>query len=150
MVDCAADKRSLRFYTPNEITIATVPLVICNKLWYLEQDITSTLYRSKIATASNLFFHLVTGSTLHNLWHHRLFHTGTFITDNINKVVDGVPSLRKRNPFFSCHDCFKEKITAQIRDYNCNSDRATIPGGRFNMDYGFVRGANTAKVTDDP
>ena len=72
-----------------------------NRLWYLEQDITSTIYRSEILTTSDSFIHAVTGSTLHNLWNHHLCHAGKFVTDNIDKVVDGVPSLYKRNPSLS-------------------------------------------------
>ena len=150
MADCATGTGHLRFYKSNEITIATIPLVMRNRLWYLEQDITSTVYRAKIAFASDAFVHSMYGSTLHNLWHHRLCHAGQFATFNIDKVVDGVPSLRKRNPFFSCHDCSKGKMTAKIKGSNKDPHRATTPGGRFNMDYGFVRGAHTTKNEDGP
>ena len=101
MADCTTGTDNHRFYSSNEITIASVTLIMRNCLWYLEQDISSTIYRSKIATASDSFVHAVTGSTLHNLWHHRLCHSGQFVTNHIDKVIDGVPSLHKRNPFFS-------------------------------------------------
>ena len=76
IANCATGSGELRFDKSNKITIANMPLVMHNRLWYLEQDITSTLYRSKIATASNDFVNRVSGSTLHNLWHHRLCHAG--------------------------------------------------------------------------
>ena len=106
--------------------------------------------RSQISTATGAFIHAVTGSILHNLWYYRLCHAGKFLIDNIDKVVDGVPSLYKRNPFFSCHDCSKVKITHQIRGYNKLPERAYTPGGRFHMDYGFVRGSTATKDEDGP
>jgi len=99
---------------------------MCNKLWYIDQDVASTLYCSKIGTSSNAFVHSVTRSTLHHLWYHRLCH------------ADGVPSLKKRNPFFSCGNCSSGKMTQQIKGYNKTPDRATEQGGRFNMDYVFL------------
>ena len=121
-----------------------------NKLWYFEQDISSTLYRSKMATESDAFIHKVTGSTLHNLWHHCLCHTGKLATDHIDKVADGVPCLRARNPFFSCQNCSDGKMTAKIKNYNKEPDHATQICRRFNMDYGFVRGENTIKNEHRP
>ena len=89
--------------------------------------------------------HRVTGSTLHNLWHHRLCHAGKCVTDNIDKVADGVPSLRKRSPFFLYNDLSRGKMTNQIRGYSKSPERASTPGGRFHMNYGFVRGSTTIK-----
>ena len=105
--NCTKGKGELRFYKTNTITRATVSITMINKLWYVEQDITSTVYRAKIGSSSDAFVRSVTGSTLHHLWHHRLCHSGTFVTNNIDKVADGVPSLKKRNPFFSRGDCAK-------------------------------------------
>ena len=87
MADCKTGAGNLRFYKSDEITIASVPLVMRNKLWYLEQDITSTVYRANIGPSSDAFVRAVTGSTLHNLWHHRLCHAGKFVTDNIGKGI---------------------------------------------------------------
>ena len=89
-----------------------------NKLWYIDQDVTSTVYRATIDTASDSFTHSVTGLSLHHLWHHRLCHAGKIIMDNIAKAIDGVPSLKKRNTFFSCGDCSSAKMTDQIKGYN--------------------------------
>ena len=133
MANCATGNGELRFYKTNGITRCSVPLVMHNKLWFFEQDISSTLYRSKMATDSDAFIHKVTCSTLHNLWHHRLCHTGKFATDNIDKVADGVPCLRARNPFFSCQDCSDGKMTQQKRGYNKDPERATRICGRFNI-----------------
>ena len=129
---------------------ATVPLVMQNKLWFFEQDISSTLYRSKMATDSNAFFYKVTGSTLHNFWHHRLCHTGKFATDNIYKVADGVPCLRTCNPFFSCQNYYHGKVTTKIKGYSKDPERATKVCRRFNMGYGFIRGNDTIKSEDGP
>ena len=89
-----------------------------NKLWFLEQDVTSTLYHAKIGPSSDAFVRAITGFTLHNPWHHPLCHAGKFVTSNIDKVVDGVPSLQKQIPFFSCQDCSSGKMTTRIRGYN--------------------------------
>ena len=148
--NCTKGKGELRFYKTNTITRATISITMINKLWYIEQDITSTVYRAKIGSSSDAFVRSVTGSTLHHLWHHRLCHSGTFVTNNIDKVADGVPSLKKRNPFFSCGDCSSGKMTEKIRGYNKNPLRATSTGERFNMDYGFVRGSTTFKNETGP
>ena len=101
LANCKTGGVELRFYKTNGVTRCSVPLRMHNKLWYIEQDIASTVYRAKIRTCSDAFVHAINGTTLHNLWHHRLCHAGKFVTDNIDKAVKGVPSLRKRNPFFS-------------------------------------------------
>ena len=101
-------------------------------------------------TESNAFIHTVTGSTLHNLWHHCLCHTGKFATDHINKVEDGVLCLHARNPFFSCQNCSDGKMTTKIKGYKKEPDRATQICRRFNMDYGFVRGNDTIKNEHGP
>ena len=77
----------------NNITGSTLPLVITNKIWLIHQDPTATVYCTEIKQSSNTFVRTVTGITLHNLWHHRLFHTSKFCTGNINKVGECVPSL---------------------------------------------------------
>ena len=41
-------------------------------------------------------------------------------------------------------------MTDPIKGNNKNSDRATTPGGRFNMVYAFVRGVHTTKNEDGP
>ena len=41
-------------------------------------------------------------------------------------------------------------MTSKMRGYNKILDRATIPGGRFHMDYGFVRSKHTTKSEDGP
>ena len=148
--DCLQGTGELRFYKTDAITRAAINITMNNKLWYINQDIESTLYRAKIRTASDAFVHSVTGSTLHHLWHHRLCHAGKFVTDNIATVADGVPSLKRRNPFFSCGDCSSGKMTDMIKGYNKQPARATQRGGRFNMDYGFVRGKTTFKNEDGP
>ena len=94
----------LRFYKSSKINRAILQITMRNKLWYTDQNVTLTLYHSKIGTSSNAFVHSVTELTLHHLWHHCLCHAGRFITDNIAKVTDIVPSLKKRNPFFSQQD----------------------------------------------
>ena len=121
-----------------------------NKLWYIDQDVTSTVYRSKINSSSDTFVHSVSGSTLHHLWYHYLCHVGKFVTDNITKVADGVPSLKKRNLFFVCGDCSNGKMTNKIKGYNRDPERAIIQGGRYHVDYGFVLGNDTIKSKIGP
>ena len=60
----------LRFYKSNGITTYSVPLVVWDKIWYLERDITSTLYQVNIGTSSNAFVRAITRSALNNICHH--------------------------------------------------------------------------------
>ena len=110
-----------------------------NKLWYIEQDVSSTIYRAQIEEASGAFAHTINGSTLHSLWHHRLCHAGKFACDNVEKVADDVPFLRSRNTFFSCKDCSARRMKNKIKGFNRNSIRATCQGGQFNINFGFFR-----------
>ena len=57
------------------------------------------VYRAKIGPSSDAFLRLVTNSTLYHMWHHRLYHPGQFMTDNVDKAADGVLSLKPQNPF---------------------------------------------------
>ena len=41
-------------------------------------------------------------------------------------------------------------MTAQIKGYNSDPNRARGPGQRFHMDYGFVRGKSVTKGEDGP
>ena len=101
-----------------------------------------------MATDSNALVQKVTGSTLHNLWHHHLCHIGKFATDNVDKLADSVPCLLARNPFFSCQNCSDGKTTTKNKVYSKDPNRATKICGRFIMDYGFVRGNDTIKSED--
>ena len=72
------------------------------------------------------------------------------ITDNIEKVVDGAPSLRKRETFFLCWDCSSGKTTQMIKGYNKDPVRANKSGRHFCIDYGFVRGKSVTKTEYGP
>ena len=82
--NCSKGNRESQIYKSNTITRATISTTWVNKLWYIEQDITSTVYCAKIGISSDAFVRSVTGSTLHHLWHHRLCHSETFMTNNID------------------------------------------------------------------
>ena len=92
--NCKTGSGQLRFFKSNGISIFSVPLIMVNKLWYITQDTASNQYCSQVQECSEAFIKSVSGTTLHNLWHHRLCHAGQFVCDNIDKVVDGVPSLK--------------------------------------------------------
>ena len=85
---------------------------------------------------------------MHNLWYHILCHAGKFVTDNIDKVVERVPSFKARNPFFSFHACSKVKITQNMKGYNKEPLRATSYSGQFNMGFGFSRGKTVTNNED--
>lgn len=146
----ASGEGSLRFYNSNGLTTSTLALKMRNKLWYILQDTASTIYRAKITSLSFAFIRAVSGTTLHNLWHHRLCHAGKFCTNNIDKVADGVPCLKRRNPLFSCHAWNSGKMTKQIKGHKYDPLRAKGPGRRFNMDFGFVRVKSVTKGEDGP
>ena len=50
--------------------------------------------------------------------------------------------------FFKCGDRSSGKMTNQIKSYNKSPNHAIIPGGRFNMDFRFVRGTSTTNNED--
>ena len=70
--NCKTGGGELRFYKTNGITKCSIALIMRNRLWYFDQDASSTIYRSKIASTSYAFIHAVHGSTLHHPCHHRL------------------------------------------------------------------------------
>ena len=70
--------------------------------------------------------------------------------DNVSKVTEGIPTLKHRNKFFHCDICAKGKMTKKKKGFNDNPGRAIEPGGRFNMDFGFVRGNTVTKAEDGP
>ena len=108
--NCKTGGGELRFYNTNGIKKCSTPLIMRNRLWYFDQDMSSTLYRSTIATASDAFVHAVHGSTLHHLWHHRLCHAGTAVTDHIDKVVlGGSLTSGVRTPSFCANTAHLER-----------------------------------------
>ena len=130
----------LRFYSSSGLNHITVPLIMKNNLWFVEQDVARSLYRASVQNATSAFISAVDGSTLHHLWHHRLGHQGTTITTQVSKVCDGVPNLTVKNPFHYCDDCSRGKMTSMIKGHDHSEHVATSFGERFQMDFGFVRG----------
>ena len=112
-----------------------------NNLWFVEQDMTKTLYRASVQNTNSAFISAVNSSTLHHLWHHRLGHPGKTITDNVHKSCDGVPRLTLRNPFHHCDACSHGKMTKMIKDHQHEKHKATCAGERFQLDFGFVCGS---------
>ena len=76
--NCKSEQEPLWFYNSNGITTSTVPPRMHNKIWFVLQDAASTICRAKIGAASDVFIRVVSGTTLHNLWHHRICHACTF------------------------------------------------------------------------
>ena len=83
----------LRFYSSSSINNCIVPLVMRNHLWFVEQDGARSSYRASVQNKTSAFVAAVQGSTLHHLWHHRLGHPGTTISNNVHKVCNGVISI---------------------------------------------------------
>jgi len=50
IANCTKCTGELRFYKTNEITRASILIIMHNKLWYIDQDLVSTIYRSRINT----------------------------------------------------------------------------------------------------
>lgn len=63
----------------------------------------------------------------------------------MNKVANGVPSIRYDTTSSSCDNYTKGKFTTMIKGYNKHPLRATTQCAKYNMDYGFVRGKTTFK-----
>ena len=82
-----------------------------NKLWYKHPNLHDI--DQKIFLLDKSIIRRLTGTTIHNVWHHRRGHPGTFITDQVDKSVDGIPSLKHRHPQFHCESCSKGKMTKE-------------------------------------
>ena len=148
--NCREGTGELRFQTTEGLRSATVPLEMRNRLWFIRQSAETTRFRARVAATDDLIVNTLQASATHHLWHHRLAHAGQFAMDNVSKVTDGVPSLKRKNKFFHCNICSKAKMTKKTKGYNENPERALVPGGRFHMDYGFVRGETVTKAEDGP
>ena len=118
------------------------------KLWYISQDINSTIYCAKINKASDAFVHAVTGTIMHNRWPHWLGQAWKFATDYIDKFANDVTSLRSHSPFFSCQRCSKVKINKMTKGFNKDSLCVAIPCRRMYMSYRFFRGETVTKIKD--
>ena len=80
-----------------------------NILWYhyLDNDISQKIGPQTAPTRD--FINKLTDAATHELWHHRLVHPGSKITDMIHNYVTGVPKLR-RNQFYACGTCMVAKF----------------------------------------
>ena len=142
---------SLRFYSSTGLTHCEVPLRMHNRLWFIEQDVLSSIYRASAQNETSTFIASVNGSALHALWHHRLGHPGDFITTNAHKSCNGIPNLTKnKHPFFACGSCAHGKMTKMIKGFNKDPHQVSAPGERFVMDFGFVCGSYKLKTENGP
>ena len=111
-----------------------------NKLWFILPQIRNYQDVEMIHILTTDTINTVNGTALYKLWHHWLGHPGQFVMENIEDVTEGVPKLKHlRNPFFKCEHCMHGKITQMKKGFNEDPIRATVPGQRFFMDYGFIR-----------
>ena len=140
------------------VSHTTFPMYMENNLWFhyfapIQSHERSNIQQS-FATVRKL-----TDQAAHELWHHRLGHPGEKITEQIHKHVHGVPKLR-RNQFYSCAAClsgkFRKTHIGEVKSYNKDDqttkeeDTSTYKiGQHFHMDFGFVRGSDYEKVTND-
>ena len=80
----------------------------------------------------------------YELWHQRLMHVGQTCMQNIHKCTLGVPTLRRHN-FHSCSICHEMNIT-KTSPKGDSHDTISAFGQRFQMDYGFMRGAQDTRT----
>ena len=138
--NCSTKTGNLKFYSTKQKLQCNISLVMINKLWYIRPQIRNFHEVALIHTLTADTINTVNGTALYRLWHHRLGHPGKFVMDNIKAVTDGVPKLKHlRNPFFKCEHSMHGKITQMKKGFNEDPTRATVPGQRFFMDYGFIR-----------
>ena len=80
----------------------------------------------------------------YELWHQRLMHVGQTCMHNIHKCALGVPTLCRHN-FHSCSICNEMNIT-KTSPKGDSHDNISAFGQRFQMDYGFMLGANDTRT----
>jgi hypothetical protein len=76
VANCKKGAGHLRFYTSSGLQSCTVQMTMKNKLWYINHDSNSNMYRQKMNQANDAFIASVNGTMLRTLWHHRLCHAG--------------------------------------------------------------------------
>ena len=64
------------------------------------QDTASTIYWAKIASLSDVFVCVVSGTNIHNLWHHRLCHAENFVLKISTRSWTGYPTQRGAIHYF--------------------------------------------------
>ena len=100
------------------------------------------------------------------LWHHRLGHPGTNVTEKFHEHTIGVPPM-KYPSFYVCGSCLRSKFHSRtMKRININTfqssslpvhpspptvipDTSCIAGQHLHMDYGFVRGSDWNQKDND-
>ena len=126
----------------------SINLQMHNSLWYAQQPYIKmrqqATLQDKICYLSSdtddcTMIHTLNKATEYELWHQRLMHVGKNCLENIDKCAHGVPSLR-RHPFHQCQICDEMNIT-KTHSHELSHDNIERFGQRFQMDFGFMRGA---------
>ena len=137
-------------YTQNK----TIPMILQNDLWYIDQayfSLVTKANKTKVCILRRgddedqfICVHKMNKSTEYELWHQRLMHPGKHCMDTIDKCTTGVPKLT-RNNLHSCRVCNEMNIH---KHYNKTTQQNNVLrfGDRFQMDFGFMSGKIDNKI----
>lgn len=72
------------------------------------------------------------------LWHQRMGHVGLKKLQATAQCTKGMPNIGNFHPLFKCRACAIAKMSKTPK--RKKEHQAQLPGERFHMDFGFVRG----------
>lgn len=135
--DMEAGRGWLKFRSKDSTYETAIDTYLKNGLWYTYQYPYNPdeCYDKPIIRA-------LSGEASHELWHQRLGHPGSKVTENIAKCVEGVPTFQKgRNHFYACNSCTKAKMQRLPKQPSPPTPIKNF-GQQFHVDFGFVRGSD--------
>ena len=143
---------SVQFFNrQNPHSRISITLHMHNSLWFSRQPYTQM--RTKAKPHEVCYLDSVQDDTIiinkmqkhveYELWHQRLMHVGQTCMNNIHKCTQGVPILH-RHDLHNCHICNEMNVTKSSSNVESGTT-ISLFGQRFQMDYGFMRGANDTR-----
>jgi hypothetical protein len=166
--DLSTNTGYIEFSNPSTELLTIFPLTNKNGLWYYSTPYYQDINQQKEPDVP--IINRISTSTLYELYHARLGHPGERVMKSIHKHVTGIPQLRKPDLYkcgtcmlvnatkraisskevdkkitkenLSVQSKLDPVPTSQQRSINTSKDQQQniVPGQRFHMDMGFVRG----------
>ena len=99
--DCDSGLGEFQLKARDGVSHITFDMFMENNLWFHYLDPLIGEEQQAINFASKASIKALTDTAQYELWHHRLGHPGTKVTEMIHKHVEGVPKLRPNQFYFS-------------------------------------------------
>ncbi len=175
--DLTTDRGYITFLNKNNDRTTTFPLINKNGLWYYINDDPSD-YTSAMSITSQPTIRKLKSTSMYDLMHARLGHPGTRVMTTIHKHAEGVQKFNIP-PLYRCATCtlvnatkravsqdevhhihndLKHRDTLHMEPLGNNENNtptdmgpieSDLPGQRFHMDMGFVRGTKFSHRDND-